>query len=66
MAETLLSAGAKVNVVDEYGETPLTLASVCSSQATVPATARKDAELARCDATIDAAVHSFNVRLGHS
>ncbi len=27
MAETLLGAGAKVNVVDEYGETPLTLAA---------------------------------------
>src|ERR1700730_7061288 len=28
-AETLLAAGAKVNTVDEYGETPLTLA--CST-----------------------------------
>ena len=27
MAEALLDAGAKVNTVDEYGETPLTLAA---------------------------------------
>ena len=34
MAETLLGAGAKVNVVDEYGETPLTLAAANGDAAT--------------------------------
>ena len=35
MAETLLGAGAKVNVVDEYGETPLTLAAANGDNAIV-------------------------------
>ena len=47
MAETLLGAGAKVNVVDEYGETPLTLAAANGDGEIVQRSAEGGCECAR-------------------